>query len=120
MSLALNALFRKYSTVLANLDSQEFQTNQAADTKRVESDRNLARGEKKLSDAMASKGMTHSGVNLSENVNLKKAYGEDRARADQEQARMLTEIAKKRIDAESEYQTGRAYDPIQQLLEATK
>lgn len=118
MSLELNALFRKYATTLANLDSQEFQANQAAETGRVARDRKLQSSEKNLSDVMANKGMTHSGVNLSENVNLKRAYGEESARADQEQARLLTEIAKKRLEAESEFQAAKAYDPIKLLQQA--
>lgn len=118
MSLELNALFRKYATTLANLDSQEFQANQAAETGRIARDRKLQSSEKNLSDAMASKGMTHSGVNLSENVNLKRAYGEESARADQEHSRLLTEIAKKRLEAESEFQAAKVYDPIKLLQQA--
>jgi len=120
MSLSLNALFRKYATTQANLDSQEFQTNQAAETNRKSRTETLAKDEKNLSDIMATKGMTHSGVNLSANTSLKKAYGENSGRADQEQARMLTEIAKKRLDAESDFQSAKAYDPIRQLVETLK
>lgn len=120
MSLSLNALFRKYATIQANLDTQEFQTNQAAETNRKSGTEKLAKGEKNLSDSMATKGMTHSGVNLAANTSLKKAYGEDRNRADQEQARVLTEIAKKRLEAESDFQSAKAFDPIQQLVDSLK
>lgn len=115
MSLALNALFRKYMGIQANLDSQEFQINQAAETNRIAGERQLKDSEKNLSAAMSSKGMSHSGVNLEQNVNLKKAYGEQTARAEQETQRLLTDIAKKRLEAESEYQSAKAYDPIQQI-----
>jgi hypothetical protein len=116
MSLALNAAFRKYAAMQANLDSEEYNANKAATETKMKMDRNLKSGEKSLADTMASKGMTHSGVNLDKNVELKKAYGEDSAAADQAQATLLSNIAKKRLEAESEYNTAKAYDPIQQLF----
>lgn len=117
MSLELNALFRKYAGVQADLDSAEFRANQAATKAQKSLDANTKDSEKGLADAMASKGMTHSGVNLAENVKIKRLHGEntDKIRADQ--AASLADIARKRLESTSEFETGKAYDPIKQLIE---
>ena len=74
MSLALNALFRKYAGVQADLDSSEFRAQQAATKAQTSLDANTKDSEKNLSDNMATKGMTHSGVNLQENTKIKRLH----------------------------------------------
>lgn len=118
MSLALNALFRKYATTLANLDTQEFQGNEETRNVKKDLQEQFRRSDKSRMDSSATRGMTHSGDNLSQATELRKTLGEGNAKADAANARLLTDIAKKRIDAQSEYDSARAYDPIQLLQKA--
>ena len=118
MSLELNALFRKHMGIQADLDSQEFRAQRAAtESKRSVTD-NLQEAEKNRADVNATKGMTHSGVNLQQSTNLKKKAGEATSKIDQDKNDSMAMIARKRLEADSEYNTARAYDPIKILQQA--
>jgi hypothetical protein len=115
VSLEINALFRKYAENLANLDLQGNNAEQAYGSNVRNISLNRDADLKKLSENMAGRGLTHSGINLQNNVSLNKTYDEGRNRADQEQRRIFTEIAKKKLAAQQDYDTARAYDSFSGL-----
>ena len=116
--LEVAALFRKYAGEMANLDTQQNDAQQAYSANVKTLGEGRKRDLRTLQDNFAGKGLTHSGINLQENVNLNKTYDEGQARADQEQKRLMTELARKRLLAQEDYDLARARDSFSPLTEA--
>lgn len=118
MSLELNALFRKYAQQMADYDFEE-NTAQSAYANNVK-DMGEARHRdlKQLANSMASSGMTHSGANLEANVNVQKGYDEGKVRADQERNRLISDLARRRLAAQQDFEAAKAADSLNLLAGA--
>ena len=118
MSLELNALFRKYAAQMADYDSTENATQQAYANSVRDMGEARHRDLRQLAASMASSGMTHSGANLEGNVNLNKAYEDNKVRVDQERNRAISDLARKRLAAQQDYQAAEAADSLNLLAGA--
>lgn len=115
MSLELNAMFRKLAGTLANLDLQENQARQGANRQRMEREDSNKDSQKKLSETMSGRGLAHSGISLGQNVKLQKAFQNTEADADQALQTVLTNVAKNRLAAQSEFDQGSAATALSRL-----
>lgn len=115
MSLLVNSLFRKYAGTLANLDLQESQAKQQAGQADIARRDEHKQGLTDLSEAMATRGLAHSGISLGENVKMRKAFDKANADADAALQTVLTNIAKQRLAAKEEYDANSAADKLAQL-----
>jgi len=115
MSLELNALFRKYAQQLADYDQEESIGQSTYNNSLKDMGESRHRDLKQLANSMASSGMTHSGVNLEGNVTLNKTYDEGKNRADQERNRLISDLARKRLAAQQDYEAAKAADSMNLL-----
>lgn len=115
MSLEINSMFRKYAGTLADIDLAENQATQSANTVKREKEVKHKAGKKSLSENMAGKGLAHSGISLGENVKMQKAFDSSNADADAALQTVLTNIAKKRLSAQQEWDQYNAASKLAQL-----
>ena len=115
-ALELQSLFRKYQGTLADVDLEQGKADLSY--KSTKRDLGLSRGKnrKVLSEKMSGQGLGNSGISAKQNVDLNVAYDNAGADADAQNANNLATLAKKRLDAKSEYDEGTALSKMTSLL----
>lgn len=116
MSLQLNSLFRKYAGTLADIDYQE--NNAKRNHGVFERDMRIQRlqDKKSLSNKLSGQGIANSGIGLSENVKLNKAYTNAGADANAQHQAQLSQLARKRLEAKAVHDESVALHNMTQLL----
>lgn len=99
---ALNALLRRYASERATMDEEENRLRTNYGTTIQDLQRQHKNDSGTLSSVMADRGLTHSGINLGENLELQEAYNRGAGNAAQQVNASLAVIARKRLEAEAQ------------------
>ena len=105
---ALNALTRRFATDRANLDDEETKGRLDYNTTIGDLGRRRETDFSKMSTGFADRGMTHSGAAIEGNVQLQDTHNRANAQATQGITSLLATIARKRLEAEAEFNEQRA------------
>lgn len=115
MSLQLNALFRQISNDMIDLDQTEADQKRGREVMRRQMGDQRKTDLRSLAARMASQGLSHSGINLENNVDLNKAYDQAGIEADAQLQNNLATIARKRLNAQTSLNEARLLDQVSAL-----
>lgn len=118
-ALELASLFRKYTGQLADIDLNEADSKREYGQVKRDLGQQRTKNKRTLSNQMATQGLSNSGISLTENTDLEKAYNQASADADAQQKANLTRLAKMRLSAKGDYDEGVALSKMTQLLNKT-
>jgi hypothetical protein len=106
--IQLQEYYRRFGTSLVDLDEQENSARTEYQRALNLIRRNRSRDSKSLAAGAADRGMTHSGINLQSNLDLAEGYDNLTGQTAGNFTSTLSQIAKKRLDANSKTNEMRA------------